>query len=177
MRGKGYAIIGGDTRLSDGGYAVHTRNSSKIHKLTNHCVIGSSGQQSERLALWKVLDHKCKDYEFANQKEMPCKGLAQTLGITLYHRRFFPYYTFNVVAGVENGEGYIFGYDAVGSFECSPYCVTGTGSALITSILDNQIEFKTQKANKKDLTVDEALTLFKDSFMYVILLFIDVVKL
>ena len=115
--------------------------------------------------LWKVLDQKAREYEFQHHKELPAKSVAQVLSNTLYYRRFFPIYTFNVVAGVQDGQGYVFGYDAIGSFECSPYCVTGSGSALVTSILDNQIEFKTQQQNKKDLTVEEALDVFKDSFI------------
>lgn len=166
LRGKGYAIVGGDTRLSDGGYAIQTRNSSKIHKLTDTCVIGSSGQQSERQSLWKMLDQKCKDYERKNSKVISAKSLSQVLSIILYQRRFFPIYTFNVLAGIDStGQGYIWGYDAVGSFESSPYCVTGSGSALITSILDNQVEFQSQPQNKKDLTLEEAFKVFKDSFI------------
>lgn len=167
LRGKGYAIIGGDTRLSDGGYGIQTRESTKIHKLTDHCTIASAGQQSERTFLWKQLDNNVEAYEFKHEKQMPPLSVAQVLSTTLYQRRFFPIYTFNVVAGVDkvSGQGYIFGYDAIGSFESSPYCVCGSGSALITSILDNQIEFKTQPQNKRDLTVEEALTVFKDSFI------------
>jgi len=167
LRGKGYAIIGGDTRLSDGGYAIQTRQTTKVHQITDHCVIASAGQQSERCFLWKQLDNHAEQYEFKNEKPIPPHAVVQVLSTTLYQRRFFPIYTFNVVAGVdkETGQGYIWGYDAIGSFESSPYCVTGSGSALITSILDNQIEFKTQPQNKRDLSLDEALTVFKDSFI------------
>ena len=87
------------------------------------------------------------------------------LSTTLYHRRFFPIYTFNVVAGVQDGKGYIWGYDAIGSFESSPYCVCGSGSALITSILDNQVEFKSQPQHKRELSLEEAISLFKDAFV------------
>lgn len=167
LRGKGYAIVGGDTRVSDGGYAIQTRNSTKIHKLNDGCVLGSAGQQSERLSLWKMLDQKIKDYKRKTGKDMTSQSMAQVLSIVLYQRRFFPIYTFNVLAGIdkETGQGYIYGYDAIGSFESSPYCVTGSGSALITSILDNQVEFKTQQQNKKDLSLEEALAVFKDCFI------------
>lgn len=37
------------------------------------------------------------------------------------------------------GAGSVYGYDAIGSFERGPYCVQGSGSALATSILDNQV--------------------------------------
>jgi len=78
---------------------------------------------------------------------------------------FFPYYTFNVVGGIdEKGAGVAYGYDAVGSFESIPYGVTGSGSALITSLFDNQIAFKTQPKNKRDLSLEETIDLVKDAF-------------
>lgn len=158
-------MIGGDTRLSDGGYTIHSRNSTKVHKLTDQCVIASSGQQSERCALWKALDHKVADYKFENSKDISAKAVSQLLSNTLYYRRFFPYYTFNLVAGVHEGKGCVWGYDAVGSFELVPYNVTGSGSALVMSILDNQVDFKTQRRNAKDLTLEETLAVFKDAFI------------
>jgi 20S proteasome subunit beta 6 len=94
---------------------------------------------------------------------MSTTAIAQLLGNTLYYKRFFPYYCFNVLAGLDNeGKGAVFGYDAIGSFERIPYGVTGSGSALITSILDNQVAFKTQLKNKKDLSADECIDLVKD---------------
>jgi len=38
------------------------------------------------------------------------------LGRILYEKRFFPFYTFNIVVGHENGKGMVWGYDAVGSY-------------------------------------------------------------
>lgn len=53
---------------------------------------------------------------------------------------------------------------AIGSYEKMQYCVTGSGSALITSILDNQVAFKTQPKNYRDLSLEETIDLFKDAF-------------
>ncbi len=96
-------------------------------------------------------------------QDMSTTAIAQLLSNTLYYRRFFPFYTFNVLAGLDNeGAGAVFGYDAIGSFERIPYGVTGSGSALMTSILDNQVAFKTHPRNARALSVEQCLDLVKD---------------
>ena len=63
------------------------------------------------------------------------------LSNTLYSRRFFPYYTFNLLCGVdETGAGAIFGYDAIGSYDWVNSGAEGSGSQLIIPILDNQFK-------------------------------------
>jgi 20S proteasome subunit beta 6 len=105
-------------------------------------------------------------YEHNHKKEMSAPSMAQVLSNTLYHKRFFPYYTFNVLAGLDSkGVGAVWGYDAIGSFERVPYVCTGSGSALATSILDNQVLFKTQPQNKRDLSLEEVTNLVKDVFV------------
>lgn len=164
VSGKDFCVIGGDTRMSSG-YSINSRHVSKIHTLTSQCVIATAGMQAEAATLRKVLRHKVAMYAHANKSEISAPSIAQMLSNTLYYKRFFPYYTFNVVGGVdEEGKGAVWGYDAVGSFERVPYCVTGSGSALITSLLDNQVAFKTQAKNKRDLTLPETIDLVKDCF-------------
>ena len=63
------------------------------------------------------------------------------LSNTLYGRRFFPYYTFNLLCGVnDQGEGAIYGYDAVGSYDRVNSGAEGSGSQMIIPILDNQFK-------------------------------------
>ncbi|RZL13599.1 MAG: hypothetical protein EOO89_17275 [Pedobacter sp.] len=56
-------------------------------------------------------------YRFSNATYSG-SAIAQLLSVTLYGRRFFPFYAFCMIAGVdEQGEGAVYGYDAVGSFK------------------------------------------------------------
>ena len=74
---------------------------------------------------------------------MSAPAIGQMLATTLYGRRFFPFYTFNVVGGLdENGEGCVFSYDAIGCFERLKYTASGTGQALVEPFLDNLVGYK-----------------------------------
>lgn len=77
-------------------------------------------------------------YHHSAGKDMSSAAAAQLLSVTLYYRRFFPYYAFNMIAGLdEEGRGAVYGYDAVGSFKRDEYGAMGSGQNFIMPILDN----------------------------------------
>ena len=79
-------------------------------------------------------------FEHDHGESMSCDAAARLLSNTLYYKRFFPYYTFNICAGIdEEGAGAVYTYDAVGSYERTNYSCQGTGQGLIMPVLDNQL--------------------------------------
>ncbi|KAJ1505362.1 Proteasome subunit beta type-1, partial [Coelomomyces lativittatus] len=126
IAGEDYAIIASDTRQSQG-YLINSRYAPKCWKLTDKSVLASCGFYGDATALLMNLQYRLKMYEFDHNKPMPVTALAQMLSITLYQKRFFPYYVHNILAGVdEQGKGCVFNYDPVGSYERYAYQAAGS---------------------------------------------------
>merc|ERR1712127_1125997 len=128
ISGPDYAVVAADTRLSSG-YEILSRDVSKLHPLTERCVLGSAGCKTDVDQLRSVLDIKMKVYKHNHRKPMATPSVAQMLGNTLYMKRFFPYYSFNVLAGI-------------GSFERTPFSASGSGQSFLVPLMDNVISHK-----------------------------------
>merc|ERR1719321_242882 len=96
--------------------------------------------KADAITLHKMIQMRIVMYEHDHRKQPSVTAIAQMLSTVLYYKRFFPYYTFNVLAGVDDeGVGAVYHYDAIGSFERVPYTTSGSGSSLVMSVLDCQI--------------------------------------
>jgi 20S proteasome subunit beta 6 len=138
IAGKDFCMIAADTRMSQG-YSILSRNYSRSTTLTDKCVITSGGMVADIETLHKDMLTKVKIYERQHKRQPDTESLAQLLGNTLYGRRFMPYYAFNLLCGLKkDGEGAVWGYDAIGSYDCMNYGVQGSGSEMGSPLLDNQ---------------------------------------
>eukprot|EP00033_Pygsuia_biforma_P001258 GCRY01001424.1.p1 GENE.GCRY01001424.1~~GCRY01001424.1.p1 ORF type:complete len:238 (+),score=33.03 GCRY01001424.1:125-838(+) len=168
IAGSDFCIMAADTRLSEG-YSILARNNSRALQLTSKAIVVSSGCQADISGLFKTLQYKVKQYKFKQEKEVAVESAAQMLGNELYGRRFFPYYTFNIIGGIdEAGTGYCAGYDAVGSFHRESCSCQGSGQQLMMGLLDNLVAGKNINPSMKDalvkLSKEEAKSLLKDAF-------------
>jgi 20S proteasome subunit beta 6 len=163
--GDDFAVIAADTRLSEG-YSILSRNVSKVSVLTDSCVVATGGCYTDIYTLHKVLNSRIEEYYHEHNEHMSTPALAQMLGNTLYGRRFFPYYTFNVVAGIDkNGKGAVYTYDAVGSFERVNYAAQGAGQKLIIPLLDNVVGGRNRSDKIEPFTIESAINIAKDAFI------------
>jgi len=172
VAGEDYVIIASDTRLSEG-YSILSRNSPHIYNLTPTCIIGCTGFHGDCLTFTKVLETRLKMYEYEHNKKPSSSAIAFLVSTMLYGRRFFPYYVNTIVAGLtDEGQGAIYSYDPVGSFERETYRATGSSSTLLQPVLDCQLGLKNQSASfelNKSYTVkaskESVIGLIKDAFI------------
>lgn len=68
------------------------------HQGPDEGVLGKDGRKINTLVCISCV----QIYEHDHHKAMSCGAVAQLLATMLYHRRFFPYYTYNILAGLDN---------------------------------------------------------------------------
>uniref|UniRef100_A0A7E4UWF8 Proteasome subunit beta n=1 Tax=Panagrellus redivivus TaxID=6233 RepID=A0A7E4UWF8_PANRE len=167
IAGENFAIIATDTRMSQFDINVMTRDGEKIHILNKSIVLATSGFYGDVLQLKRVLESRLHKYRFDYRTDMTVDLCAELLARNLYYRRFFPYYTGAILAGVdEDGKGAVYSYDPVGCVERLPYTCSGAGESLIQPLLDNQVGHVTlsDTAERPKLTIERAIALAKDAF-------------
>ncbi|KGG49923.1 beta type subunit of proteasome [Mitosporidium daphniae] len=163
IAGPDFCIVAADTRQSSG-YLINCRTAPKAYKLTNSAVLATSGFHADGAEFYRVLATKIKMYRYKHERDMDIALIAQASAIQLYSRRFFPYYTFNVLGGIDaEGRGAVYSYDPVGSFEREPFRAGGSAAALIQPFLDNQLG-KDSSGNQRILTQEKAIAVARDAF-------------
>ncbi len=95
---------------------------------------------ADAIQLVKKIGLRLEWYQHQHDKAMSSPALAQMLSTMLYGKRFFPYFVWNTLGGLdEKGEGCVFSYDPVGNFEKSKYNCAGSAGHLIQPFLDNMV--------------------------------------
>uniref|UniRef100_A0A061SC03 Proteasome subunit beta n=1 Tax=Tetraselmis sp. GSL018 TaxID=582737 RepID=A0A061SC03_9CHLO len=101
VAGEDYCIVAASVRLATG-FSILSRDSTRIKILNQRCVMSSSGFQADYQTLQKLLGARQVMYQHNHNKPMACSAMAQLLSNTLYYKRFFPYYSFNLLGGLDD---------------------------------------------------------------------------
>nr|XP_002121356.1 proteasome subunit beta type-1-B-like [Ciona intestinalis] len=165
VAGGDFAVVASDTRLSQG-FMIHTRDHPKAVQLTANTVLAQSGFEGDSLTLKKHVQMRIGMYEHNHGKTPSTSAIAAMISKMLYYKRFFPYYVYNIVAGLDNeGKGCVYSYDPVGSYEREQYRAAGAANELLQPLLDNQIGFKNMSEAGPPLSKERAVQLCIDCFI------------
>jgi len=170
IAGQDFSVIAGDTRQTEG-FNIQTRYAPKVFRLTDKAVLAVNGFAADGNMFVKKVKQRLEWYRHAHAKDMPLRAIARLIQTMLYAQRFFPYYVYNILGGIEDdGTGAVYSFDPVGSYERETCRAAGAASSLIQPFLDNQIYFKNQTtppgvaAHPTHLPLARVIALVTDSF-------------
>lgn len=164
IAGEDYCLIAGDTRQSEG-YEINSRYQPRSFAITDRCVFSGSGMYADIMEMRRQIIARQEVYQHAHKKPMSIAAVAQMCQVMLYQKRFFPYYVFTILGGLDGeGRGAVYSFDPVGSYERESCRCGGSAASLIQPFLDNQVKRKNLPPDSNPLSLEEAVKLAKDAF-------------
>ncbi|VDN98934.1 unnamed protein product [Rodentolepis nana] len=167
QNGKDYAIVASDTRLTDENMGLlFSRSSPHIYEVGPNIRLLLTGFHGDVLTFVKLIEAKVKEYRYHHKKDITVKALANLVSVSLYSRRFFPYYVSTILAGIdENGKGAIYDYDPVGNYDRVVFRALGTSGSILQPFMDSQINGEDLVADCVELAKEDAIRLVRDVFI------------
>jgi len=130
MKGKNCVAIAADKRLGVRGHTI-ALDFKKIYEMGPHLFVGLPGLATDTLTVFQRLRFRLNLYELRENRRVQPQTFASMVSNLLYERRFGPYFTEPVVAGLDakTGEPYICNMDLIGCLnEPKDFVVSGTCS-------------------------------------------------
>lgn len=170
IAGKDFAVLAGDTRHSTG-YSIDSRYETQIFDVGDGMLLAANGFSADARQLIDDVRTQIKWYHHKHGKALAPHACARAIMQILYSKRFFPYYLNPILIGIENGEGCLYSFDPIGSYEREASRAAGHASALLIPFLDNQVRYANQidpatGEPRKQAPLDRETTirLVKDAF-------------
>lgn len=141
IAGPDFCVVAGDTRQSTG-YNIQTRYKPKVFRLNDKATLATNGFSADAEALVDRIKQRLVMYRHNHGTHMSLSAIARMISTMLYGKRFFPYYVYNILGGVdEEGKGAVYSFDPVGSYEREHCRAAGAAQSLLQPFLDNQVSF------------------------------------
>lgn len=137
IAGEEFVVVASDTRICSG-LSIETRDQSKVFPMTPLAMVASTGLWCDTISMTSLLQIRIQMYEQEHNKPISTDALAQMISIVMYNRRFFPYHTCTILAGIDQaGKGAVYYYDPVGHMERCRYRVLGSSGKMLLPALDH----------------------------------------
>ncbi|CEP60270.1 proteasome core particle subunit beta 3 LALA0_S01e06876g [Lachancea lanzarotensis] len=141
MTGKDCVAIACDLRLGSQSLGV-ANNFEKIFHY-GHVFLGLTGLATDVTTLSESFRYKTNLYKLKEDRLIEPDTFTQLVSSSLYEKRFGPYFTGPVVAGIHSktGKPYIAGFDLIGCIdEAKDFVVSGTASDQLFGMCESLYE-------------------------------------
>jgi 20S proteasome subunit beta 3 len=116
MAGKNCVGVASDTRLGEQAQTIAC-DFEKVFPLGNKMCIGLSGLATDVITLKRSLEWRLKGYKLRENRDMGVKTFSHLVSKILYGKRFGPYFTEPIIAGLDgpNNKPYLCAMDLIGA--------------------------------------------------------------
>jgi len=128
MAGENCVAIASDTRYGVRQLSTMGCQRQKVFQLTDQTFVGLAGLATDVQTMSQLLDFRIKLYSLREERQMQPSVVGNLIGSMLYEKRFGPYFTEPVVAGLDKDKKpYLCTFDFIGA-PCvtSDFVVGGT---------------------------------------------------
>eukprot|EP00932_Pfiesteria_piscicida_P016966 SRR837773.3870.p3 GENE.SRR837773.3870~~SRR837773.3870.p3 ORF type:complete len:174 (-),score=84.21 SRR837773.3870:48-539(-) len=110
-----------------------------MFQLTDQCIVGLSGLATDIQTFSQLLDFRVKLFSLKEERAMQPKTVGSMIASMLYEKRFGPWFTEPVVAGLDKDKKpYICGFDLIGCLSTAEdFCVSGTSSDQLFGVCES----------------------------------------
>jgi proteasome beta subunit len=133
---KDGVIIASEKRVTYG-YLVVSKSGKKVFKLTDNIGAACAGLIGDMQILMREVAAYTRLYELDNARKISVRSAAKMLSAILFQRRFFPYITQTIVAGVDEEGPNVYTLDPFGSVLPDKYAAVGSGAEVAVGVLES----------------------------------------
>lgn len=150
--GKDGVVLAADMQATMGNLS-YEEESKKLYKVTDYIALTNAGAVGDSLTLIRFLKAEAKLYETEREVKMSPKAMATLLSNILNSHRYFPYIVQFILAGnLQNAE--LFELTPYGGIvERKKYAISGSGTAIGLSVLDQYYKQGMQEKDAIELAV------------------------
>lgn len=130
MCGKNCIGIASDTRLGAQAQTTAT-DFEKVFQMNNKICLGLPGLATDIITLRRILEWRLKGYKLRENRDMGVKTFSHLVSTMLYEKRFGPYFTEPIIAGLDGPDNkpYVCAMDLIGApVLTDDFVVAGTSS-------------------------------------------------
>lgn len=144
-------ILGAEKRVSYGTFVV-SRSGKKLFKISDYVGAGCAGMIADMQVLMREIAAYVKLLEYDLRRPVPPNSVAKFMSVLMFERRFFPFLTQVIVAGVD-GAPSVFVLDPLGSVIPDEYAAVGSGAEIAIGIIEAEYNRKMTLKEAKELAV------------------------
>jgi proteasome beta subunit len=143
-------VMGTEHRATMGNFIAH-KGTQKLFKIDENVGMTIAGLVGDAQLLVRYLKAEISLYRLKQGKNITIEGASTLLANILTGNRYFPYYAWVLLGGVDYNGSHVYSIDPAGGYIEDKFVSVGSGSTFVYGVLEDNI--------KGDLSLNEAIDL------------------